>query len=55
MTTADFMVLYEDPGERGISLFFAGLLRVEGNQILAVKLEPLFDLHKKFLKEYLHA
>ncbi|EYF05234.1 SCP2 sterol-binding domain-containing protein [Chondromyces apiculatus] len=46
MTVAseDFQKLYEDPGKNGMALFFAGKLKVAGNQMLAMKLSKLFEL-----------
>lgn len=39
----DFQKLYESPGA-GMQLFFAGKLKVEGNQMLAMKLSKIFEL-----------
>ena len=44
MTTEDFQKLHENPQANGMSLFFAGKLKVQGNQMLAMKLSKLFDL-----------
>lgn len=41
----DFQKLVENPGA-GMQLFFAGKLKVQGNQMLAMKLQKLFDLVK---------
>ena len=43
---ADFQKLVENPKANGMPLFFAGKLKVQGNQMLAMKLEKLFDLAK---------
>ncbi len=40
---ADFQTLVADPGA-GMKLFFAGKLKVKGNQMLAMKLKDLFAL-----------
>lgn len=42
---ADFQKLVENPAN-GMQLFFAGKLKVQGNQMLAMKLQKLFDLAK---------
>lgn len=39
----DFQTLVADPGA-GMKLFFAGKLKVKGNQMLAMKLKDLFAL-----------
>lgn len=41
----DFVTLTENPGN-GMKLFFAGKLKVQGNQMLAMKLQKIFDLVK---------
>lgn len=41
---ADFQKLYENPQANGMQLFFAGKLKVQGNQMLAMKLQQLFAL-----------
>ncbi len=41
---ADFQKLVENPQANGMALFFAGKLKVSGNQMLAMKLQKLFDL-----------
>jgi len=46
MTDADFQKLVENPQANGMQLFFAGKLKVQGNQMLAMKLQKLFDLAK---------
>jgi putative sterol carrier protein len=43
---ADFQKLVENPQANGMQLFFAGKLKVQGNQMLAMKLQKLFDLAK---------
>jgi putative sterol carrier protein len=43
---ADFQKLAENPQANGMQLFFAGKLKVQGNQMLAMKLQKLFDLAK---------
>ena len=43
---ADFQKLSENPQANGMQLFFAGKLKVAGNQMLATKLGKLFDLVK---------
>lgn len=42
---SDFQSLYSDPGA-GMKLFFAGKLKVKGNQMLAMNLQKLFGLLK---------
>jgi putative sterol carrier protein len=44
MAVEDFHKLHENPQANGMQLFFAGKLRVSGNQMLAMKLSKLFDL-----------
>jgi putative sterol carrier protein len=44
MTVEDFHKLLENPQANGLQLFFAGKLKVSGNQMLAMKLNKLFDL-----------
>ena len=46
MADADFQKLVENPQANGMQLFFAGKLKVQGNQMLAMKLQKLFDLAK---------
>jgi len=41
----DFPKLFENPSS-GMQLFFAGKLKVAGNQMLAMKLQKLFSLGK---------
>jgi putative sterol carrier protein len=40
----DFQKLVENPQANGMQLFFAGKLKVSGNQMLAMKLNSLFAL-----------
>ena len=40
----DFQKLVENPQAHGMQLFFSGKLKVAGNQMLAMKLQKLFDL-----------
>lgn len=46
MANEDFQKLMENPQANGMQLFFAGKLKVAGNQMLAMKLQKLFDLAK---------
>lgn len=39
----DFQKLIENPQANGMQLFFAGKLKVTGNQMLAMKLQKLFS------------
>ena len=39
----DFQKLLENPQANGMQLFFAGKLKVEGNQMVAMKLNKLFS------------
>ena len=39
----DFQKLMENPQANGMPLFFAGKLKVTGNQMLAMKLQKLFS------------
>lgn len=41
---ADFQTLYANPQAEGMKLFFAGKLKVKGNQMLAMNLQKLFAL-----------
>ena len=43
ITDEDFQKLYENPQANGMQLFFAGKLKVSGNQMLAMKLQKLFS------------
>lgn len=40
----DFQKLHENPQANGMQLFFAGKLKVAGNQMLAMKLQKLFTI-----------
>jgi putative sterol carrier protein len=42
IASEDFQKLYENPQANGMQLFFAGKLKVAGNQMLAMKLQKLF-------------
>lgn len=44
MTTEDFQKLHENPQANGMQLFFSGKLKVGGNQMLAMKLQKLFEM-----------
>src|SRR5207249_10295244 len=44
MASEDFQKLAENPQANGMQLFFAGKLKVAGNQMLAMKLSKLFGL-----------
>ena len=46
ISTDDFQKLVENPQANGMQLFFSGKLKVTGNQMLAMKLQKLFDLAK---------
>jgi putative sterol carrier protein len=46
MSAEDFQKLVENPQANGMQLFFSGKLKVSGNQMLAMKLQKLFDLGK---------
>ncbi len=39
----DFQLLHENPQTAGMQLFFQGKLKVQGNQMLAMKLAKLFS------------
>jgi hypothetical protein len=39
----DFQELYENPQAKGLQLFFANKLKVDGNQMLGMKLQKLFS------------
>ena len=45
LTTEDFQKLHENPQANGMQLFFAGKLKVTGNQMLAMKLQKLFAMN----------
>ena len=42
ITSDDFQKLYESPAA-GMQLFFAGKLKIAGNQMLGMKLQKLFS------------
>ena len=42
LAAEDFQKLIENPQANGMQLFFAGKLKVAGNQMLAMKLQKLF-------------
>ena len=42
LAAEDFQKLMENPQANGMQLFFAGKLKVAGNQMLAMKLQKLF-------------
>ena len=44
ITSENFQKLVENPQANGMQLFFSGKLKVDGNQMLAMKLQKLFDL-----------
>lgn len=44
ISVEDFQKLHENPQANGMQLFFAGKLKVTGNQMLAMKLSKLFEL-----------
>jgi putative sterol carrier protein len=44
IATEDFQKLIENPQANGMQLFFAGKLKVQGDQMLAMKLQKLFQL-----------
>jgi|SRR5579883_1229839 len=44
IASEDFQKLVENPQQNGMQLFFAGKLKVTGNQMLAMKLSKLFGL-----------
>ena len=44
IATEDFQKLHENPQANGMQLFFAGKLKVTGNQMLAMKLQKIFTL-----------
>ena len=44
IASEDFQKLHENPQAQGMQLFFAGKLKVAGNQMLAMKLSKLFTL-----------
>ena len=44
ISSEDFQKLQENPDANGMQLFFAGKLKVAGNQMLAMKLKKVFAL-----------
>ena len=46
MDTESFQKVVENPQANGMQLFFSGKLKVSGTQMLAMKLQKLFDLNK---------
>jgi putative sterol carrier protein len=44
VSSSDFQKLYENPQANGMQLFFSGKLKVEGDPMLATKLQKLFAL-----------
>ncbi len=44
VSSEDFQKLYENPQANSMQLYFAGKLKVTGNQMLAMKLPKLFQL-----------
>ena len=44
ISAEDFQKLHENPQANGMQLFFAGKLKVTGNQMLAMKLQKLFQV-----------
>ena len=44
LTSEDFQKLHENPQANSMQLYFAGKLKVTGNQMLAMKLPKLFQL-----------
>ena len=42
VTDEDFQKLLENPQANAVQLYFTGKLKVQGNQILATKLQKLF-------------
>ncbi len=45
LSSEDFQKLHENPQANSMQLFFAGKLKVTGNQMLAMKLPKLFQLN----------
>jgi hypothetical protein len=43
IASEDFQKLYENPQANGLQLFFANKLKVDGNQMLGMKLQKLFS------------
>jgi putative sterol carrier protein len=46
LTSEDFQKLHENPQANGMQLFFSGKLKITGNNMLAMKLQKLFDMGK---------
>jgi len=46
MAAEDFQKLYENPQANSMQLFFAGKIKMTGNQMLAMKMTKLFTLGK---------
>ena len=46
IASEDFQKLVENPQANGMQLFFAGKLKVAGNQMLAMKMQKLFSYAK---------
>jgi len=44
LAASDFQKLMENPQANGMQLFFGGKLKVDGNNMLAMKLQKLFTL-----------
>jgi hypothetical protein len=44
LTVEDFQKLHENPQANGVQLYFAGKLKITGNQLLAMKLQKLFSI-----------
>lgn len=44
IASEDFQKLLENPQANGVQLFFAGKLKMTGNQMLAMKLQKLFTM-----------
>jgi putative sterol carrier protein len=44
ISAEDFQKLHENPQANGMQLFFAGKLKLQGNQMLGMKLGKLFTL-----------
>ena len=43
IASEDFQKLFENPQQNGMQLFFAGKLKIAGNNMLAMKLNKLFS------------
>jgi putative sterol carrier protein len=44
LTSEDFQKFHENPQANGMQLFFAGKLKISGDQMLAMKLSKLFTI-----------